>query len=311
MKVELRELRYCVAVADALSFRKAAERLYITQPALTHAIQKLERSLGCRLFVRDRTGVTCTPSGRVLAEHARRLLREVDEALLEARMVDQGRRGRLRVAYTNDGDRGVPLRIVDAFRARHADVELSLRINPDALTLSQLRSNDLDVGFVWLPVAAGAHVHTLEVVREEAMVALPASSRLATESAVTPSMIRAEPVVLFPPERAFGAWDTIIGSAFDGKPPHVVREEPGLAPTMAAVAKGVGIGFCTATSALQCQTEGIVFRRFRDPWTFRIGIAWRRDEASPLVASFRGLCLMDRETHSERLGVGADRTDVP
>src|SRR3954453_23359911 len=128
--MELRRLRYFVAVAEELHFRRAAERLHLAQPALSQQVRKLETELGVDLFHRTKRGVALTPAGALFLEEARRLLRQAEEAARTARNARAGTIGRLRLGHVVDAVPPVLPRAIAAFAASHPGIEISPETAP-------------------------------------------------------------------------------------------------------------------------------------------------------------------------------------
>ena len=153
--MELRQLRYFVAVAEELHFRRAAARLHISQPPLSQQIKRLEEELGLRLLVRTRRSVQLTPAGAAFLRDARALLAELDRAVATARRLDAGQTGRLRVSFVGSALLSIVPGAVQRFRASHAGVEIELRERPTVEQLRALAAGVLDVGLVRPPIDVG------------------------------------------------------------------------------------------------------------------------------------------------------------
>src|SRR5215471_5340256 len=158
--VELRHLRYFVAVGEEEHFGRAAARLHVVQPALTRQVQQLEAELGCALFARLKRGVRLTEAGKVFLAEARRLLADLDQSVDRTRLVAQGQVGRLRVGFADTATySGVLPTLLRDFRARWPDVRLELCVLalPHAhplVTRKRVRLSDLTrEPFVWFPRA--------------------------------------------------------------------------------------------------------------------------------------------------------------
>jgi len=143
--VELRRLRYFVAVAEELHFRRAAERLHLAQPALSQQIRKLEVELGVELLHRSKRAVALTPAGAVFLEEARRVLRHADEAARVARDARDGAAGRLRVGHLADAVPASLARAISRFAARHPNVDVQPETLPARRAVEDVRSGRLDV----------------------------------------------------------------------------------------------------------------------------------------------------------------------
>jgi DNA-binding transcriptional LysR family regulator len=179
--MDLRRIRYFVAVAEELHFRRAAERLHVTQPVVSEQIRKLEAELGVELLTRTQHSVALTEPGAVLLDEARTLLRQADRAARVVRGAQAAAAGRLRLGYAADA---LPPAVTDglaAFGAHHADgppLSLQPLLDRPGALLDGLRRGRLDAALVCLPAALGGLVATA-VADEPAVVALPRSTRVA------------------------------------------------------------------------------------------------------------------------------------
>src|SRR5919107_1514923 len=153
MHVELRHLRYFVAVAEELNFSRAAERLHIAQPALSAQIRALEARLGCELFTRTTRHVALTPAGETLLDDARELLAGVDAALAKAPAAGPSERHVLRVGFAAHGAGEIGMEILRRFSQRSPSIATEL-VNAASLEELQrhVRDRTTDIAFVWLPL---------------------------------------------------------------------------------------------------------------------------------------------------------------
>jgi DNA-binding transcriptional LysR family regulator len=286
--VELRQLRYFLTVAEELHFGRAAEREHIAQPALSQQVRRLEQELGVPLFDRTSRRVSLTEPGRVFVTHARRILEQAEDAIALVRQAGRGREGRLRLAYTNGSDRGVPAAVVRRFRAAHPLVELTLSTQYDEASRVQLRAGELDAAFFWMPLGDYGDLACRRVATEPLVVAVHERHHLAALDGVTAEHVAAEPLVWFARHWFPGAWDTIIDSVFTRRrlKPRVVVEEVSQEAMVRSVGSGAGVTIVTATTATELNVQNVVYRRFVDPVpTVDVGIAWRRDDTSPVLRS--------------------------
>jgi DNA-binding transcriptional LysR family regulator len=284
--LELRQLRYFLTVAEEFHFGRAAEREHIAQPALSQQVRRLEQELAVQLFDRTSRRVRLTEPGRVFEEHARRILDLSNDAIALVRQASLGREGRLRLAYANGSDRGVPAAVVDRFRAEHPLVELSLSTQYDEESRVQLRAGEIDAAFFWMPLGDFGDLACCRVVTEPLVVALAQHHPLAALDRVTPEQVAAEPLVWFARHWSPGKWDTIIASVFlrQGLTPNVVVEEASQEGMVHGVLAAAGLTIVTASTAHQLTVQGVVYRPFVDPIpTVDIGLAWRRDDSSPIL----------------------------
>src|SRR5580698_8064466 len=180
MDVHGRDLRYFVTVAEELHFTRAAERLYLSQPALSKQIRMLERQLGAQLFERDRRHVTLTPVGAALLPHARRVLAEWDQAWQAAEQARAEQRASLHVGMSTSPARGGMLPAIRSrFTALHPGATVTLREVGWEDPTAGLASEQADVAFVWLPIPDPGRYRWVVVATEPRLVAMPADGPLA------------------------------------------------------------------------------------------------------------------------------------
>lgn len=242
--MDLRQLRYFLAVAEERSVTRAAARLHLTQPPLSAQLARLEHELGVPLFVRHRRGVDLTEAGRLLVDHARRLLADVDATAEAVRHTGQGRRGRLTLAFVPAVAWSVLPPLLRAFAAVRSDVELRfLEAGPDAVT-EHVRAGRADVGLVHLPpggaaTGVGPDLDVAVVHREPLMAVLPAG-RPAPER-VDLATLAAEPF-LCPGREVWGGLGThLVGACrLSGFEP-VLREVELVQTAVTLVGAGLGV----------------------------------------------------------------------
>ena len=177
--MELRHLRYFVAVGEEEHFGRAAQRLRVAQPALSRQIQDLEREIGFKLFDRLSRGVKISSAGRLFLEEARRLLQQLNEATERAQRVARGQSGTLRVGFTENASwRGVGTDSLHLFRERYPDAELQLNPLPSLQQLEAVRSGRLDAGFMFNPPKPDRELDQLPVAVNSLALAVPAAHPL-------------------------------------------------------------------------------------------------------------------------------------
>ncbi len=290
-RVELRHLRYFLAVAEELHFGRAAERVGIAQPPLSQQIQQLERLLGAQLFNRSRRRVELTHAGRLLLDDARRILADVARAADRVRRADRGEMGTLTIAFAASVMFLELPRIIRAFRARFPDVVLVLREMPTAMQLEALAGGEIDVGFVREPPALpGLLLET--VMREPLRIALSQSHPLAKRRRVPLELLADEPFVLFPAEVGPGLHAQVLAICRSaGFTPRVVQESRELYTTVSLVEAGLGVTIVPASIEKMGWT-GVCYRPIPAPLgSTRIDMARRdgQEAASPVVGAFAAL----------------------
>ena len=283
--MELRHLRYFVAVAEELHFGRAATRLRIAQPALSQQVQQLERELGVLLLARSRRAVALTEPGRLFLTEARRTLAQAAGAADIARRAAAGEAGRLRVGYVDVALWGVLPDVLRAYRERHPVVAVTLHERLPRQQLAMLRTGSLDVG-IGPPPPAGT-IETAPVSDDPVMVALPAGHRLGAHDSVDLAELAADPWVLVP-TRVSTRLGTLVTTACAaaGFTPRVAQEARQLDALVALVSAGLGVTL-VPSAAERVRRPGVVFRRLRGvDLRLPLVAAWRRGDPPPTVASF-------------------------
>ncbi|MFJ4365614.1 LysR family transcriptional regulator [Streptomyces chartreusis] len=292
MDVHVRDLRYFVAVAEELHFTRAAERLYVSQPALSKQVRALERHLGVELFRRDPQGVTLTEAGAALLPHARRVLDAWSEgsAALEAARV--AARSTLVVGMsTSPGRGGLLPAIRSRFTAAHPDTVLRLRQVSWEDPTAGLADGDADIAFVWLPLPDAERYGWTVVAEEPRLVALPDTHRLASRPEIDFADLLDEPFLALPagagPLRDY--WLALEERA--GRPPRIGAEIAGTEETYEALVAGLGVCLVATGNAPLITLGGVVTRPVRGLAPSRFALAWRREDARrPLVRAYAEAC---------------------
>jgi DNA-binding transcriptional LysR family regulator len=292
MDVDTRLLRYFVAVAEEGTLTRAAERLYVSQPALTKQIKQLETRLGVRLFTRSRTGMALTEAGRALRERTPALLADWDLALRETRRAD-GRAARvLRVGFLASAANEATVRIVEDFTRRRPDWRVEMRQGPWSDPSAGLAEGVVDVALLRLPFPGQDTLRTVTLFTEPRWVALPAGHRLAAAEVIPFRDLWDEPFVAAPPES--GRWRDhwLAADEREGRPVRVgaVTDRPD--DWLSAVANGYGVALAPASAARFYARPGIVYRPVSGVSPSRAGVAWApSDDASPVVQDFVRCCV--------------------
>lgn len=195
MDLELRHLKYFVAVAEELSFTRAARRLHIAQPPLSVQIRKLELEIGAPLFSREGRGIKLTEAGRVFLEQARNTLMHASRSLTLARQAADGEIGNLSIGYNNPAGFRVFPKIVPAFKKCWPRIHLTFHDMRIPQQIDKLRRDELDIGFVWLPVPTD-EFEVEELLQEPLIAAIPATHRLVTAQNISMKDLSSEPLVI-------------------------------------------------------------------------------------------------------------------
>lgn len=282
--MDLKQLRYFDAVAETCHFGRAAERLHLAQPALSQAIRRLEAELGVVLLQRTTRQVALTPAGEFFHQETRRILGDLDAAVAGVRSIAEGGRGLLRVGFTGTSAFTQLARLARLVKAAMPGVVLE--VQADLLTPGQverLLDGRLDLGVLRGPLTeSGLQSRTLT--REPLVLALPADHRLVPEPALEVADVSAEAFVAYADTRS-AVNEALLSSCRNaGFSPDIAHRAPGTAALLALVAAGLGVAL-VPQSVRSMQLAGVVYRDVADAATIDLSLAWRTDDASPLVST--------------------------
>jgi DNA-binding transcriptional LysR family regulator len=286
-QVELRHLRYFVAVAEHGGFRRAAKRLHVTQPPLSQSIAQLEKRLDVALLVRTPAGVELTSAGESFLRDARLLLADLDRAVEAARRAGAGRTGLVRLGFVGSAAYPFVPDVISAFRVSHPGVEVRLRELSTNEQLEALAAGALDVGLARSPLVAPVDLDVEPVAREPILAALPAAHALAGESEVRLDALATEPFVMFPREQAPGFFDDLVDRvAATGTAPRIVQEAREMQTIVALVASGLGVSLVPASVAVLALPH-VAYRPIIGEPVTELALVWLREVSNPAVTEFR------------------------
>jgi len=286
--MELRHLRYFLAVAEELNFTRAARRLHIAQPPLTQQIKALETELGVMLFDRSAYRIELTATGRVFAAEVARILGDVRNAVLTAKRAARGTAGQVRVGFTESASfNPLVTSAFRSFRSAYPDVEVSLEERQSIELAVALREGRIDAAFVRPPLQteAGITLHLLE--KEDMVAAVPSGHTLAKRKQIDLRELEMETFILYPRSVRPGLADAVVAECEKaGFTPRVEQYAPQLSSTINLVATSLGISIVPRSmQGLQPHAVAYVPLRGR-PLQALLGIAHRTGEASATVLKF-------------------------
>ena len=287
--MELRHLRYFVAVGEEQHYGRAAERLGIAQPALSRQIQDLEKELGFSLFDRLPRGVKLSAAGKLYLSDARRILHEVEGAKLRAERVARGQAGTLRVGFVEALSwRGVVPDSFRRFRRRQPDAELDLHPMLSNQQMEAVRSGKLDAGFIFSLEAPDGDVAQLQVARYKLMLAAPQGHAVTRIKRLRLRDLRGAPFISVHRWVTPIYYDRIMQVCLRGglKAPRIVQQLVDHATMLSLVACRLGVAFVSETTRWQCP-RGVTLLPVVDldfPLPFHL--IWRKDDPSPLLQKF-------------------------
>ncbi len=276
-----------MAVAEGLSFRGAADKLRVAQPALSAQIKSLEDELGVKLLERTTRSVSLTNAGRVLLEEARTVLKAATRAENRARHADRGLVGTLRVGIIAPSANAWLSGVLSGFRTKHPGVELSFFDLPSIEQLRRLREHELDVGFLRPPIGLPQLDYQL-VEQSPQVLALPDSHRLATKETLEWIDFHEEPMVVVHPNLQHGFYDAFFAQcARAGATPRVAQTANDIHTKMWLISAGLGLAPTTSALA-EIKRPGLALRAMPPGLPLvQTVMAWHRSDESPVLAHFR------------------------
>jgi DNA-binding transcriptional LysR family regulator len=298
--MELRHLRYFVAVAEHGHVTRAAESLGIQQPPLSQQIKALEEELGVQLLRRKPRGVELTDAGAAFLERARAILAEVDRALASTRRTARGEEGRVVVGFTSSAPFHpfVP-RVIRMFREASPHVSLVLEESGSRDLVQWLHDETIDAAFIRSPVAAVEGLFVRPLLQEQMLVALPTGHPLAgSNEPLALTELGSHTFILYKRPGAPGLYDSIIAACRGaGFSPRVGQEAPRIVSTLNLVAAGLGVSI-VPESLRRLQMDGVVYRELDDKANLAapLILACRRSENSAAVERFVDVVLRSAES---------------
>jgi DNA-binding transcriptional LysR family regulator len=287
--MELRHLRYFVAVGEEQHYGRGAQRLRVAQPALSRQIQDLEEEVGFKLFERLSRGVKLSTAGKLFLEEARRILQQVDEATKRAKRVASGQSGTLRAGFIESMSwHGVVPDSFRQFRERQPDAELQIKPLSSLEQILAVRSGQLDSGFVFTIANIDRELAQLEIALVKLMLAVPKGHPLAKSKSLRLRDLSAASFIWFPRRESPLFYDQLMHACFRGglKSPRIVQEGVNEATILSLVSCGLGVAFVSSATRWRCP-ESVVLLSVTDlklPLPF--ALVWRKDNSSPLLAKF-------------------------
>ncbi|QBF24705.1 LysR family transcriptional regulator [Pseudomonas tructae] len=290
--MELRHLRYFIAVAEELHFGRAAQNLGISQPPLSQQIQALEQELGARLFERTNRRVELSEAGRLFLEEARLVLAQVDKAADVARRAQLGELGEMKIGFTSSApfNSSIP-KAIHAFRQRFPAVHLNLKEMSSRDVADALLDESIEVGLM-RPLALPESLNVVELFREPLVAVINADHPLAQGSATGVHMaaLAHEPFVFFPRSYGSGLHAQLLSLARQaGFSPHFAQEAGEAMTIIGLVAAGLGVSVLPA-SFQRMRIDGVVYRTLLDDDAVTaVWLVQRRDAPSAMARAFAEL----------------------
>lgn len=284
--LDLRQLTLFVAVAEELSFTRAALRMHISQPPLSRQIVRLEEHLGMRLLERTRQSVSLTAAGHAFLPEARRLLSLAAHAPEVARRAERGESGTLRIGFVGSMIYTSIPALVGRFRRIYPCVEIALHQLTVTKQVEMLVAGDLDLGIVRHQLVH-EHLNTRPLLQEPLVVVMPADHRLVAQRAVQLPELCRENFVSFSRQEGPGFFELLLRICGEGGfSPRVVMEANPLSTVVGLVASGAGIAI-VPQSMSRLRIRNVVYRRLAGSRTYsELLLAWKKEGVPATAANF-------------------------
>jgi len=284
--MELRHLRYFIAVAEELNIRRAAARLNVSHPPVSRQIQDLEQEVGVALMIRGKRGVTLTQAGLVFLTEARMIIAHAAQAIADAREAQLGMTGRLRISYSFGYLEPSLAKVIMRFRSRFPKIKIEIQQLDPRQQLAALQRNNVDIAYVGLRVhALQDHIHFESIRRAPTHVALPVGHKLLRRREIALAALADHAFVsLGGVFYDYQGWLEKLCSGAGFKP-RIVHEADTSATMFGLVAAGFGVALLPALH--DPPASEVAFRNIRPELPkFDFNVAWRRGDASVALQHF-------------------------
>ncbi|MBN9425270.1 MAG: LysR family transcriptional regulator [Burkholderiales bacterium] len=307
--MNLQQLRHFVALAEAGGFRRAAERLHMTQPPLSASIRRLEEDLGVVLLRRGTAGATLTELGEAVVGEARSALFHLDQMRSIARSINVGASGRLKIGFVGSATFELMPRILPAFSRRFPEIRLEFEESTTERILAGLDESAFDVGFVRCPLARACQSRVEQIEFDTLAVALPLSHPMAAQPAVSLAALAEEPFVAYASRAVPGLHALVLRVCQQaGFVPRVAQEAVQTHMVLSLVESGLGVAIVPSAST-RCVAGRVAVRKLSglaQPAETGIALAYRSDRESPAGRRFREVVM----AASAKPGNGTPATTV-
>ncbi|MCX7169938.1 MAG: LysR substrate-binding domain-containing protein [Proteobacteria bacterium] len=292
--MNLRRIQHFVVLAETLNFRRAAERLHITQPPLSVSIRKLEAELGTKLFVRSANGVTLTSSGQAVLAEARRLLFHGSQLMKLAASTSDGTGGSLHVGFVGSTAVGMLQKLVPLFLNEYPGVELILHEATSASIVQLVEEAALDIGLVRTPLLESPKACLVPLEQDTLIAALPHGNLLAKKGMLTLGDLANESFIMYSRTEGAGLHSAaMLACQQAGFLPQVTQEAVQIQTMLALVESGLGVALVPSVMQ-RLAHEGVVYRKLKNcPSAAIIGLAllYQPEMASAATQRFCDLAM--------------------
>ena len=287
MSIELRHLKYFIALAEELHFGRAALRLAIAQPPLSRQIKKLENEIGIQLFNRTKRTVELTEAGKAFLEHVRRSFEEITKGMNIARSVARGEAGNLSIGFVHSAGYTTIPRIFRLMKTNFPNIRMSLHEMTNTKQLRQLKTNRIDAGLVRTPLDFSEGLEIQIILKDPLVIVMPAKHRLAEEDAVNIEDLSGEPFIQVHRYVATGYYDQFVHICRQaGFNPMIIQSAESAPTIVNLVATGIGISILPSSISGFSRAE-VVYKPIRKPSpSSDLAVVWKKNIKTPALLSF-------------------------
>lgn len=310
MDIDTRLLRYFAMVAEEAHLTRAAERLYISQPALTRQIKQLEAHLGVELFTRSRAGMALNEAGRVLAERVPDVLEEWDTALRETRGAYSRASHVLHVGFVASAANESTQKIIGSFARHRPGWRVEMRQTDWSDPTAGLADGQVDAALLRLPFPGQDKFRVEVLISEPRWVGIPASHPLSELTEIPFRKLWDEPFIATPPESGWWRDYWLATDEREGHPVTIGAIARNPDEWLTAIANGYGVSLTPEATARFYQRPGVTYRPVTDVSPSQVGVAWAPAGNDDVIRDFVRACLRHRTSTAEpgqgNTGTGAD-----
>ncbi|MEO0471953.1 MAG: LysR family transcriptional regulator [Bacteroidota bacterium] len=282
-QIELRHLQYFLAVAEELHFRKAAERLFITQPGLSRQILRLEEILGVQLFERDKRNVKLTPAGLILQEEAGELLRRTHQLIDQVRRIDRGEAGELRLGFVGSAMQSLLPGILRRMNVVLPDVHTNLEEMGNEEQIQALLADQIDLGFIRSArLPKGLNWQSVQI--DSFSVVLPADHALHQGNFESVAQLRDEDFILFSRDYSHGYYDLVMSIFEDvGLTPSISHKSVHATTIFRLVESGLGVSIVPTDLQKGFQLDVRFIKLNQIPQRTTLSAVWKGENRNPIL----------------------------
>lgn len=294
--MEIGQIQSFLAVAECLNFSKAAEKVFLSQPAVSQQVRLMEKELGVALFSRGPHRIELTPAGKICREQLQCCVRQLERMTERTRLAAEGKFGQLRVGFISTAAVDIVPRLVNRFRETHPQVRLELRDNISSALMHMLEQRQMDVAFLRMPFPSSGLLRHAVIHEEPFRLFLPGGHPLAGKQAVRLRELNDQPFLAYARKSAPGYHDLLMGKLTEfGVRPSLIHEAKDMYTLVSMVSAGMGATIAPASIA-RYGIPNIAVRDIADDFPpSQIAMAFHSVVTSPVISAFLDAALLEKK----------------